>query len=112
MDVVSIADRYAMLTKRGLTRKHIKTDLDQTFFLMGMVLARKNLINELEFGNLKLKKSVQDILKWFHQTSDDPVTRQAASSVITLMAQFEQDQKAKATVQEQPSLFDFMDEEM
>ena len=112
VDVVSIADRYAMLTKRGLTRKHIKTDLDQTFFLMGMVLARKNLINELEFGNLKLKKSVQDILKWFHQTSDDPVTRQAASSVITLMAQFEQDQKAKATVQEQPSLFDFMDEEM
>ena len=111
VDVVSIADRYAMLTKRGLTRKHIKTDLDQTFFLMGMVLARKNLINELETGNLKLKKSVQDILKWFHQTSEDPITRQAASSVITLMAQFEQDQKAKATVQEQPSLFDFMDEE-
>ena len=112
VDVVSIADRYAMLTKRGLTRKHIKTDLDQTFFLMGMVLARKNLINELETGNLKLKKSVQDILKWFHQTSEDPITRQAASSVITLMEQFEQDQKAKATVQEQPSLFDFMDEEM
>ncbi len=112
VDVVSIADRYAMLTKRGLTRKHIKTDLDQTFFLMGMVLTRKNLINELETGNLKLKKSVQDILKWFHQTSEDPITRQAASSVITLMAQFEQDQKAKATVQEQPSLFDFMDEEM
>ena len=111
VDVISIADRYAMLTKRGLTRKHIKTDLDQTFFLMGMVLARKNLINELETGNLKLKKSVQDILKWFHQTSEDPITRQAASSVITLMAQFEQDQKAKATVQEQPSLFDFMDEE-
>ena len=78
---------------------------------MGMVLARKNLINELETGNLKLKKSVQDILKWFQQTSEDPITRQAASSVITLMAQFEQDQKAKATVQEQPSLFDFMDEE-
>ena len=112
VDVVSIAERYAMLTKRGLTRKHIKTDLDQTFFLMGMVLARKNLINELETGNLKLKKSVQDILKWFHQTSEDPITRQAASSVITLMAQFEQDQKAKATVQEQPSLFDFMDEEV
>jgi hypothetical protein len=49
-----------MLTKRGLTRKHIKTDLDQTFFLMGMVLARKNLISELETGNLKLKKSVQN----------------------------------------------------
>lgn len=109
--VTSIQDRYAILTKRGLTRKHIKSDLDQAFFLMGMVLAGKKVTAELESGNLKLKKSVPDILKWFSQTSENPVIRQAASSVILLMNQYEQERKAKETEQEQPSLFDLLDEE-
>lgn len=109
--VTSIQDRYAVLTKRGLTRKHIKSDLDQTFFLMGMVLSGKKVTTELESGNLKLKKSVPDILKWFSQTSDNAMIRQAASSVITLMNQYEQERKAKESVAEQPSLFDLLDEE-
>ena len=107
--VVPIMERYAALTKRGLTRKHIKTDLDQAFFFMGMVLAKKNIMSELSTGNLKLKKSVPDILKWFNSTSDDPQIRQAAGHVIDLMAQFRQERRAQQ--QEQLTLFDLEDEE-
>lgn len=109
--VTPIQERYAQLTRRGFTRKHIKSDLDQCFFLMGMILAGKNLIQELENGNLKLKKSVPDILKWFSQTSDKERIRWAASTAITLMDQHEQEQRAKQTATEQPSLFDYLDEE-
>ena len=109
--VVSIQDRYAALTKRGLNRKFIKSDLDQSFFLMGMVLAGRKVTAELENGNLKLKNSVPDILKWFSVTSDNAMIRQAASSVIVLMDQYEQARKAKAAATEQPSLFDLLDEE-
>ena len=109
--VTPIQERYAQLTRRGFTRKHIKSDLDQCFFLMGMILAGKNLIQELENGNLKLKKSVPDILKWFSQTSDKERIRWAASTAITLMDQHEQERRAKQTATEQPSLFDLLDEE-
>lgn len=108
--VTPVAERYAALTKRGLNRKHIKSDLDQVFFLMGTVQAGKNLLHELESGNLKLKLSVRDILNWYAQTSDDAAKRQTAIAVLTLMAQFEQKQKAKAQP-EQQMLFDFFDEE-
>ena len=108
--VTPVAERYAALTKRGLNRKYIKSDLDQVFFLMGTVQAGKNLLHELESGNLKLKLSVRDILNWYAQTSDDAAKRQTAIAVLTLMAQFEQKQKAKAQP-EQQMLFDFFDEE-
>ena len=108
--VTPVAERYAALTKRGLNRKHIKSDLDQVFFLMGTVQAGKNLLHELESGNLKLKLSVRDILNWYAQTSDDAAKRQTAIAVLTLMAQFEQKQKAKAKP-EQQMLFDLFDEE-
>ena len=76
---------------------------------MGMVLAKKNIMSELSTGNLKLKKSVPDILKWFNSTSDDPQIRQAAGHVIDLMAQFRQERRAQQ--QEQLTLFDLEDEE-
>ena len=78
---------------------------------MGTVQAGKNLLHELESGTLKLKLSVRDILNWYAQTSDDAAKRQAAGAVLTLMAQFEQAQKAKKQAAEQPSLFDYLDEE-
>ena len=109
--VTPVQERYAQLTRRGFTRKHIKSDLDQCFFLMGMILAGKNLIQELENGNLKLKKSVPDILKWFSQTSDKERIHWAASTAITLMDQHEKERRAKQTATEQPSLFDLLDEE-
>ncbi len=109
--VTPVAERYATLTKRGLNRKHIKSDLDQVFFLMGTVQAGKNLLHELESGNLKLKPSVRDILNWYAQTSDEATKRQNAGAVLTLMAQFEQAQKAKKQATEQQMLFDFFDEE-
>ena len=109
--VTPVAERYAALTKRGLNRKHIKSDLDQVFFLMGTVQAGKNLLHELESGNLKLKPSVRDILNWYAQTSDEATKRQNAGAVLTLMAQFEQAQKAKKQATEQQMLFDFFDEE-
>ena len=107
--VVPVSDRYAALTRRGLTRKHVKTDLDQAFFFIGMVLARKNIMSELETGNLKLKKSTPDILKWFQTTSDDLQIRQAAEQVLKLMSQFRQEHRAKQ--QEQLTLFDFEEED-
>lgn len=106
--VVSIPDRYAALTKRGLNRKHIKSDLDQCFFLMGLVMAGRNLMNELENGTLKLKKSVSEILNWYAVSSDDANIRLTAQKVISLLNQFEQKQKGE---QQQQMLFDFMEEQ-
>lgn len=104
--VVSIPDRYAALTRRGLTRKHIKSDLDQCFFLLGLVMAGRNLMNELANGTLKLKKSVPEILSWYEQTSDDAIIRGNAQKVISLLKQFEQQQKGE---DKQQLLFDFME---
>ena len=107
--VVSIPDRYAALTKRGLTRKTIKSDLDQCFFLLGMVMAGRNLMTELESGNLKLKiNPVKEILTWYQQTSEDSNIRINAEKVLSLLNQFEQQQKKG---EQQQMQFDFMEEE-
>ena len=104
--VVSIPDRYAVLTRRGLTRKNIKSDLDQCFFLMGHVMARRNLMTELENGTLKLKlHSIIEILQWFEQTSEDLNTRTTAQTVLTLLNQFEQKKKGE----EKQLYFDFQE---
>lgn len=102
--VTSIPERYAALTRRGLTRNQIKTDLDQCFFLMGMILAGKNLTSELKSDNLKLKSSVPDILQWFSQTADDSELRDSAAMVLRLLEQFEQQKQAEKPEMEQLSL--------
>jgi len=109
--VIPIAERYAALTKRGLNRKFVKSDLDPCFLLMGIVLAHRNLMSELENGSLKLKKSVVDILNWYAQVSEDAEIRLAASAVLQIMCQYEQQQKAKAAQGMQQLLFDFAEEE-
>lgn len=110
IEVVSIQERFAALTRRGLTRKAIKNDLDMSFFLIGMCISGRPLMNEWKQNkDLHAGGARHDIIQWFEQTSDDPVIRQHAHQVLLLWAQFEQEEKASKP--EQLTLFDNLDEE-
>jgi putative DNA methylase len=68
--VVPIAERFAWFTERGRNRKVIKTDLDQAHFLIGTALPGSGIKieNELNNPNFRIKKSVDEILKWYAET--------------------------------------------
>ena len=70
-------------------------------------MAGRNLMTELGNGTLKLKKSVTEILNWYHQTSNDSNIRITAQKVLSLLNQFEQQQKKS---EQKQMLFDFMED--
>ena len=108
--VIPVRDRYQEMTKPGRVRKTIKTDLDQAFFLMGLVIEKRNLKTELAHGTLKLRKSVPDILNWFATTSDDQETRLWARNAELLLKQYQDELKAEAANKPgQMMLFDLED---
>lgn len=61
--VVPINERFAYFTERGRNRKVIKTDLDQTHFLIGAAYSGSGhkIENELNDPNFRIRKSVDEI---------------------------------------------------
>ena len=108
--VIPVQERYKEMTRPGRVRKTIKTDLDQAFFLMGLIFDKKNLKTELGHGTLKLRRSVPDILEWFATTSDDQELRLVAHNATLLLKQYQDELKAaQANRPEQLVLFDLED---
>lgn len=108
--VIPVQERYKEMTRPGRVRKTIKTDLDQAFFLMGLIFDKKNLKAELGHGTLKLRRSVPDILEWFATTSDDQDLRLVAHNAALLLKQYQDELKAaQANKPEQLELFDLED---
>ena len=108
--VIPVQERYKEMTRPGRVRKTIKTDLDQAFFLMGLIFDKKNLKTELGHGTLKLRRSVPDILEWFATTSDDQDLRLVAHNAALLLKQYQDELKAaQANRPEQLELFDLED---
>lgn len=108
---VPIIDRFAFFTERGRNRKVIKTDLDQAYFLIGSAYPNSGIKidTELKNPNLRIKKSVDDILKWYAEVDNDPVNRLAARTAVHLV-EYWRKEKAQRPVDEQLSLFEILEE--
>ena len=85
--MVPIRERIAFFTERGRNRKVIKTDLDQAHFLVGAAFPDSGLKieGELNNPNFKVKRSVDEILRWYAEVDGDPVNRVAATTASQLL---------------------------
>jgi putative DNA methylase len=85
--VVPVQERLAFFTERGRNRKVIKTDLDQAHFLIGAAYPNSGLKIDAELNNpnFRIKKSVDDILKWYAELDDNPADRLAAGTAAQLV---------------------------
>jgi hypothetical protein len=108
---ISIPERFAYFTQPGRKRNIIKTDLDQAQFLIGAALPHSNysINTELENDNFKIKKSVDEILRWYSLLPGDSSISLAAKNALALVEQWRASKKKVVTVQ--PSLFEQLEEE-
>ncbi len=110
--VTPIRERFAYFTAPGRTRKQIlKTDLDQAHFLIGAACHGSNvrIDDELNRGTFKVKKSVDDILKWYALAESDPQIRQAAALAASLVEHWRTRPEAQPAP-DQMTLFDTLEE--
>ncbi|MCF8088497.1 MAG: DUF1156 domain-containing protein [Desulfotignum sp.] len=108
--VVPVLERLAFFTERGRNRKVIKTDLDQAHFLIGAAYPNSGLKIESELNNpnFRIKKSVDDILKWYAALDDNPADRLAAGTAAQLVEHWRNRRKEPETYH-QLSLFETLD---
>lgn len=105
-----IQERFLFFTERGRNRKVIKTDLDQAHFLIGAAYPNSGLKidTELDNPNFRIKKSVDDILRWYSEMGDSSVTRNAATTALRLVEHWRT--RADRPTVVQPTLFDLLEE--
>lgn len=108
--LIPIKDRFAYFTERGRNRKVIKTDLDQAHFLIGAAFHNSGLKidTELNNPNFRIKKSVDEILKWYAEVDSDPINRSAAITAVQLVEQWRM-HKGKTDIR-QLSIFELLEE--
>jgi len=109
--VVPVQERFVYFTERGRNRKVIKTDLDQSHFLIGAAIANSGMKieNELNNPNFRIKKSVDEILKWYAEVNKEDVTRSAAKTASQLVEHWRSKRKEKPQ-RLQLSLFEKLEE--
>jgi adenine-specific DNA methylase len=109
--VVSVQERFVYFTERGRNRKVIKTDLDQSHFLIGAAIPNSGMKieNELNNPNFRIKKSVDEILKWYAEVNKEDVTRSAAKTASQLVEHWRSKRKEKPQ-RLQLSLFEKLEE--
>ena len=110
--VVPIHERFAFFTERGRNRKVIKTDLDQAHFLIGTAYPNSGLRIDVELNNpnFRIKKSVDEILKWFAEVDPNPANRMAARTAAQLVEHW-RTRKDRSDKPTQLSLFEMLDME-
>lgn len=89
---IPIAERFDAFTQRGRTRKVLKSDLDVAHFLIGAATSggKVDIMQELRTGNLPLRRSVDEVIGWYQETSKDAEVRTGAATAKTLLTQFRQ----------------------
>ncbi len=109
--VVPIHERLAFFTERGRNRKVIKTDLDQAHFLIGTAYPNSGLKidAELHNPNFRIKKSVDEILKWYAEVDKNAANRMAARTAAQLVEHW-RTRSGKAPAKQQLSLFEILEE--
>lgn len=108
--VVPIEERFAFFTERGRNRKVIKTDLDQAHFLIGAALPNSGLKIDVELNNpnFRIKRSADDILKWYAEVDTNPTHRMASRTAAQLLDHW-RTRKDKPR-EEQLTLFELLEE--
>lgn len=108
--IVPIRERFAFFTERGRNRKVIKTDLDQAHFLIGAALPNSGLKIDAELANpnFRIKKAVDDILKWYADVDHNPATRVAARTAAQLVEHWRTHKDRPKGIQ--ATLFDLLEE--
>ncbi|MHB8183815.1 MAG: hypothetical protein ACYDDN_08755 [Candidatus Desulforudaceae bacterium] len=108
--VVPIRERFAFFTERGRNRKVIKTDLDQAHFLIGAAFPNSGLKIDAELSkpNFRIKKAVDDILKWYAEVDRNPATRMAARTAAQLVEHWRTRKDRPKGIQ--ATLFDLLEE--
>jgi len=106
--VVPISERFDYFTAPGRNRKVIKTDLDQTHFLIGAAFPNSGakIENELNNPNFRIEKSVDEMLKWYMQTGDSLEIRQSARTALQLVEHWRSRSRRTAV---QLTLFDTLE---
>lgn len=109
--VVPIHERFAYFTERGRNRKVIKTDLDQAHFLIGTAYPTSGLKieSELDNPNFRIKKSVDEILKWYAELDTNSANRMAARTAAQLVEHW-RSRSDKTPAKQQMSLFEMLEE--
>jgi len=107
---IPINERFAYFTERGRNRKVIKTDLDQAQFLIGAASPNSGLKIDAELNNphFRIKKSVDEILKWYAEVAYDAVNRSAAKTAVQLVEHWRKS-KGKSDIK-QLTLFEILEE--
>ena len=108
--VVPIHERFAFFTERGRNRKVIKTDLDQAHFLIGTASPNSGLKIDAELNNpnFRIKKSVDDILKWYAEIEKSSTIRMAASTALQLIEHWRSHKERPRASQQ--TLFELLEE--
>lgn len=110
VSAIPVSERFAYFTERGRNRKVIKTDLDQAHFLIGAAFANSGLKidTELNNPNFRIKKSVDEILKWYAEVDQDAVIRVSARTAFQLVEHWRTHRERPR--EEQLSLFEKLEE--
>lgn len=110
VSAIPVSERFAYFTERGRNRKVIKTDLDQAHFLIGAAFTNSGLKidTELNNPNFRIKKSVDEILKWFAEVDQDAVIRVSARTAAQLVEHWRTHRERPR--EEQLSLFEKLEE--
>jgi len=111
--VVPVSERFDFFTAKGRNRKVIKTDLDQTHFLIGAALPDSgiNIESELNKQNFVVKKAVDQILQWYAATTNDETTRLAAKTASQIVEHWRNRRKEERPESQQLSLFEKLEED-
>ncbi len=109
--VVPIHERFAFFTERGRNRKVIKADLDQAHFLIGAAYPNSGLKIDVELNNpnFRIKKSVDEILKWYADVDKNSTNREAARTAAQLVEHWRIREDRPQAVQQ--TLFDALEED-
>lgn len=109
--LVPIHERFAYFTERGRNRKVIKADLDQAHFLIAAAFLGSGIKieTELDNPNFKIKKAVDEILKWYAAVGDSSSIRTAADTAWQLVDNWRNRKDRPRAVQ--MSLYDKLEED-
>ncbi len=108
--MVTIKERFTYFTGQGRNRKVIKTDLDQAHFLIGAASTGSGIKveDELNNPNFRIKKSVDELLKWYAARGSDPVVCTAALTALQIVERWRTRNDRPEVVQ--PTFFNLIDE--
>ena len=108
--VVPIIERFAFFTVPGRNRKVIKTDLDQAHFLIGVAYPDTGFKIDVELNNpnFRIKKSVDEILRWYAKMDENSANRMAANTAEQLVAHWRTRKDRPQVVQ--ATIFDLLEE--